>query len=223
MAQRNVTLRRSVEPGSMAQPGRVLLSLASGGLRVETAIDEKHLQASIDDLHIFKRLEERGYCDLLLTRYPSLRKYFADFIRLPFEVAKGSGPLIKAIQFVRQLDSGDLKKLPENTSVAFIPRELRRSLKDQSGYINRNVWEMGLALAMKDALRSGDLYLPQSKQHVSFWDLTLNEPNWDETKQTVYTELQQPLPREVRSAISTQFHEAVSAAQKRFGLDREEQ
>lgn len=182
-------------------------------------IDEKHLLASIEDLHIFKRLEERGYCDLLLTRYPSLRKYFSDFIRLPFEVAKGSGPLIKAIQFVRQLDDGALKKLPENTPTAFIPRELRRSLKDQTGNINRNVWEMGLALAMKDALRSGDLYLPQSKQHVSFWDLTLNEPNWDETKHTVYTELQQPLPHEVRSAISTQFHEAVSAAQKRFGLD----
>ena len=182
-------------------------------------IDEKHLLASIDDLHIFKRLEECGYCDLLLTRYPSLRKYFSDFIRLPFEVAKGSGPLIKAIQFVRQLDDGDLKKLPENTPTAFIPRELRRSLKDQAGNINRNVWEMGLALAMKDALRSGDLYLPQSKQHVSFWDLTLNEPNWDETKHTVYTELQQPLQHEVRSAISTQFHEAVSAAQKRFGLD----
>ena len=182
-------------------------------------IDEKHLLASIEDLHIFKRLEERGYCDLLLTRYPSLRKYFSDFIRLPFEVAKGSGPLIKAIQFVRQLDDGDLKKLPENTPTAFIPRELRRSLKDQTGNINRNVWKMGLALAMKDALRSGDLYLPQSKQHVSFWDLTLNEPNWDETKHTVYTELQQPLPHEVRSAISSQFHEAVSAAQKRFGLD----
>ena len=182
-------------------------------------IDEKHLLASIDDLHIFKRLEECGYCDLLLTRYPSLRKYFSDFIRLPFEVAKGSGPLIKAIQFVRQLDDGDLKKLPENTPTAFIPRELRRSLKDQTGNINRNVWKMGLALAMKDALRSGDLYLPQSKQHVSFWDLTLNEPNWDETKHTVYTELQQPLPHEVRSAISSQFHEAVSAAQKRFGLD----
>jgi TnpA family transposase len=40
-------------------------------------IDEKHLLASIDDLHIFKRLEECGYCDLLLTRYPSLRKYFS--------------------------------------------------------------------------------------------------------------------------------------------------
>lgn len=182
-------------------------------------IDEKHLLVSIDDLRIFKRLEERGYCDLLLTRYPSLRKYFADFIRLPFEVAKGSGPLIKAIQIVQQLDNGAIKKLPEATPLAFIPRELRRSLKDQGGSINRNAWEMGLALAMKDALRSGDLYLPQSKQHVSFWDLTLNEPNWDETRQTVYTELQQPPPQEVRAVISAQFHESVSEAKKRFGLD----
>ena len=182
-------------------------------------IDQKHLLISIDDLRIFKRLEERGYCDLLLTRYPSLRKYFADFIRLPFEVAKGSGPLIKAIQIVQQLDNGELKKLPETTPIAFIPRELTRSLKNQGGSINRNVWEMGLALAMKDALRSGDLYLPQSKQHVSFWDLTLNESNWDETRQTVYTELQQPPPHEVRAVISAQFHESVSEANKRFGLD----
>lgn len=72
---------------------------------------------------------------------------------------------------------------------------------------------------MKNALRSGDLYLPQSKQHVSFGDLTLNEPNWDETRQTVYTELQQPPPHEVRAVISEQFHESVSEAKKSFGLD----
>ncbi|MES2977527.1 MAG: efflux RND transporter periplasmic adaptor subunit [Pseudomonadota bacterium] len=40
-----VVLARNVEPGSMAQPGRVLLSLAAeGGLRIDTAVDEKHLR-----------------------------------------------------------------------------------------------------------------------------------------------------------------------------------
>jgi HlyD family secretion protein len=38
-------LSRQVEPGSTAQPGRTLLTLAAlGGLRVEAAIDEKHLR-----------------------------------------------------------------------------------------------------------------------------------------------------------------------------------
>lgn len=40
-----VVLARNVEPGTMAQPGRVLLSLAAqGGIRIEAAIDEKNLR-----------------------------------------------------------------------------------------------------------------------------------------------------------------------------------
>jgi HlyD family secretion protein len=40
-----VVLTRHVEPGSMAQPGRVLLALAAqGGTRIDAAIDEKHLR-----------------------------------------------------------------------------------------------------------------------------------------------------------------------------------
>ncbi|WP_137896836.1 efflux RND transporter periplasmic adaptor subunit [Ramlibacter sp. 2FC] len=39
-----VVLARQVEPGSMAQPGRVLLALAEqGGTRIDAAVDEKHL------------------------------------------------------------------------------------------------------------------------------------------------------------------------------------
>ena len=39
-----VVLARHTEPGSLAQPGKVLLSLASSnGLRLEAAVDEKHL------------------------------------------------------------------------------------------------------------------------------------------------------------------------------------
>ncbi len=40
-----VVLARNVEPGSMAQPGRVLLALAAqGDMRIDAAVDEKHLR-----------------------------------------------------------------------------------------------------------------------------------------------------------------------------------
>jgi hypothetical protein len=143
-------------------------------------IGKEKLKSSIDDLHIFKRLEERGYGDLLLARYPSLRKYFADFIHLPFAAEQGSETLINSIELIRKLDSGEIKNLPEDAPTSFTPKELRRALKNSSGNINRNAWELGLALAIKDALRSGDLYIPKSKQHVSFWDLILPESVWSE-------------------------------------------
>jgi TnpA family transposase len=112
-----------------------------------------------------------------------------------------------------------LKKVPADVPTFFVPKDLRRALKDVSGEINRNAWEMGLALAIKDALRSGDLYLPQSKQHVSFWDLVMNESRWQETREASYAELQQPHQQEIKASLALQFRQSVGEAEKRFGLD----
>jgi hypothetical protein len=89
-------------------------------------------------------------------------------VHLPFAAEQGNDSLIHAIDIIRKLDAGALKKIPADAPITFVPKELRRALRDQTGQINRNAWETSLALAIKDALRSGDLYLPRSKQHVSF-------------------------------------------------------
>jgi TnpA family transposase len=183
-------------------------------------INRTDLQASSADLQRFQQLTERGYGDLLLARYPSLRKYFADFIQLPFVAGPGSEPLMEAIELVRELDADQLKQLPANAPTSFVPKELRRALIDETGNINRNAWEMGLALAIKDALRSGDLYLPQSKQHVSFWDFMLGEAQWQQVKDTAYTELQQPQQPEAKAKLTQQFQEGIIAAKKQFNRDK---
>ena len=182
-------------------------------------VDEDKLRRSIDDLHTFKRLEERGYGDLLLARYPSLRKYFSDFLHLPFVAKQGNEPMMDAIDIVRKLDVGELKQMPPKLATNFVPRELWRALTDKTGAINRNAWEMGLAFAIKDALRSGDLYLPQSKQHVSFWDLTLDNAHWQEVKTTAFDELRQPPKSEVKTVLWRQFQEATETAKKQFHYD----
>jgi len=182
-------------------------------------IDEVRLRSSLEDLHTFKQLEERGYGDLLLARYPSLRKYFADFIHLPFAAEQGNDSLIQAIEIIRKLDADELKRLPPAAPTDFVPKELRRALNDQEGNLNRNAWEMGLALAIKDALRSGDLYLPQSKQHVSFWDLTLSETRWQEVRTSSFSELQQPQKQDAKALLTQQFNETTSLARKNFEVD----
>lgn len=182
-------------------------------------VDEKALLSSIDDLYSFKRLEERGFGDILLARYPSLRKYFADFIQLPFECKPGSEPLMQAIRLIRELDAGTIVKLTDNAPIRFVPKELRRSLKDKDGKLKRSTWELGVAMAMRDALRSGDLYLPKSKQHVSFWDMMLDERRWQDTRNRAYQVLQQPFQEAVKSTLTLQFHQSIGKALKCFGLD----
>ena len=92
-------------------------------------------------------------------------------------------------------------------------------MRDPVGQINRTAWETGLARVMKDKLRSGDLYLPQSKDHVSFWDLTLSESRWQGLRTTAYTELQQPEPHAAKAVLTQQFHAATVLATDRFEQD----
>lgn len=183
-------------------------------------VDRQKLIESRKDLRAFKQLVERGYGDFLLARYPSLRKYFAQFIHLPFAASQGNENLIEAIETVRKLDGGELKKLDKDAPTTFVPKELIRALFDKEGNLNRNAWETGLALAIKDALRSGDLYLPQSKQHVSFWDLTLSDTRWQDIRDESYTQLNQPLPSEAKAVLTQQFHQATTLAKERFDGDK---
>ena len=180
-------------------------------------VNEESFRSSLDDLRVFKVLEERGYGDVLLKKYPSLRKYFASFVQLPFEAEHGSQPLLKGIDIVRQLDAKQIKQIPSDAPTSFVPKELRRALTDKSGKINRNAWEMGLALAIKDALRSGDLYLPQSKQHVSFWNMMLSETQYQIICES--TAYQYPAPDEVRKILTTNFEEEARTAQEKFPTD----
>jgi hypothetical protein len=181
--------------------------------------DERPFRSALTDLRTFQRLEERGYGDLLLTRYPTLRKYFAAFLQLPFAAVPGNASVLDAITLIRHLDAGTLKRLPPTAPTGFVPPELRRALTDEAGQINRNAWEMGLALAIKEALRSGDLYLPQSKQHVSFWEFTLSTPQWQEVQPTAAATLHQPPKAEAKAVLTEQFHAAVTAANARFPTD----
>jgi TnpA family transposase len=72
---------------------------------------------------------------------------------------------------------------------------------------------------MKDALRSGDLYLPQSKQHVSFWDFMLSDSRWQDLEETSYTTLQLPHKQDVKDNLTQQFQKSVTVAKKKFDND----
>ncbi len=130
--------------------------------QVYSQVNKNHLKGAVEDCYIYKRLEERGFADTLCARYSTLRRYFSRFIQLPFQNEHGNQSLLKAINIIRSLDQVDLKKIPKNTNIKFVSNELQSVLKNND-IINRNPFEIGVAIAIKDALLSGDLYLPESK------------------------------------------------------------
>lgn len=134
---------------------------------------------AVEGCRLLLTLEQRGYVDELRLRYAHLRRYFPAFVELPFEAEPGSSRLLDSLAIARSLNSGELRALPDQAPDEFVPASFRGALRNERGEFDRAVWEIGLAVALRAAFRSGDIFLPQSRHHVSFWNLIHGEANGD--------------------------------------------
>ena len=133
--------------------------------------------------------DARGVVDAVIARYPDLRKSLPAFWSLPFTSDTGRNDLLVALDLVRRLDHGAIKALPDDAPTDFVPAGWQTALRDDRGQLRRSLWETALAVAVRDALRSGDLHLPHSRQHAGFWSLVLNERLWASSRAVCYADL----------------------------------
>ena len=152
-------------------------------------IDEPALREAMEACREFKRLEERGYQDELRSRHHHLGRYLPAFLKLPFQAEPGSEKLLAAIELARDLEPSKKRRLPADTPLDFIPAAWHASLERKDGAIDRSLWEIGLALAVRDALRSGALYQPRSRHHVSFSHLIYSDDRWERERKGAYEQL----------------------------------
>jgi hypothetical protein len=176
-------------------------------------MDEPTLRTAIQSCRTWQRLEDRGFVDELRARYPHLKRYLPTFLTLPFAATPGMQPLLTALDLVRRLYTDDAKAVPADASLEFVPAAWRRALWQENGQLDRRVWELGLAFAVRDALRAGDLYLADSRHHVSFWNLVYDETRWQEERHQTYVTWQ--LPSDADRALAqlhTTFAQVTAAA-----------
>jgi TnpA family transposase len=186
--------------------------------QVSQRVGLEQLQEAAQSCREFKRLEERGQLDELCARYVNLRRYLPAFFSLPFAGARGSEELLGALMLLRRLDAGKIDELPKNAPCHFVPAAWRAALYRDDGTLDRRVWIIALSQAVRDALRAGDLYLPGSRHHVSFWNLVYDEQRWAAERKSAYDAL--VLPTEAEAVLDKLRQEYTDAAGRAArGLD----
>ncbi len=169
------------------------------------------VKAALDDSRAFVQLTSIGLLEFYHRRYNNFRRYFSAFLDLDFACEPGNEPLMAAIELVRQLDHGEINRFPDQVDTSFIPNKWRRAFEsEEDPRMRRRTWEWFLADAIKDALHSGDLYLPASRHHVSFWSLCMEEQQWRRDRVIAYDDLR--LPREADTALRSLIADFETAA-----------
>ena len=72
-----------------------------------------------------------------------------------------------------------------------------------------------LLFAARDALRAGSLFLAESRNHVSFWNLVYDDRKWQQTREQAYQRLDLPIDGQAFLAkITAEFDRAARAAER---------
>jgi hypothetical protein len=132
----------------------------------------------------------------MLARYGTLRQYLPAFVALPFQAVAASEDLMAAVTVLRELDAGTRETVKPDDPHDFVPATWRSFLIEK-GKVDRRIWEISLAFAIRDALRAGNLFLTESREHVSFWKLVYDDRRWQETRGAAYRRLDLPAEPDV--------------------------
>jgi TnpA family transposase len=124
-------------------------------------------------------------------------------------------PYLLRLTSLRRLDSDELKVLPVDAPYDFVPTAWRGALEREDDSLERNIWEIALGLAVRDALRAGNLHLAESRRHVSFWNLVYDENQWANEREEAYTALILPNDADrVVDKLRQEYVEAVEQAER---------
>ncbi|MBV8506511.1 MAG: Tn3 family transposase [Alphaproteobacteria bacterium] len=214
--KRRKLLRRQARDGLHRVLGAVdALIEADGGQTVAAfreAVEAPRLAQAAAACRAYDRLEQRGELDAVLSRYGTLRQYLPSFFELPFRAAPGSEPLLQAIEIARALDTGTRGPLTPEDPSDFVPAGWRAYLVEH-GKLDRRIWEVALAFATRNALRAGSLFLNESREHVSFWNLIYDSRDWQEHRPHAYQQLDLPTsPQDFLSRLVADLERAARAA-----------
>ena len=148
--------------------GQILLNqdIEDNSVRVKTFeyITPDDLKASLSETQQLIRPENDAYVDYFGKSYNRVRRFSSKFLAtLKFQVRGSDSGLLTALNLVHEIHLGRRRKLPDDAPTEFIP-EAWQPYVLEGQKLNRRYYELAALWLLRQQLRSGDIYLIQSRR-----------------------------------------------------------
>ena len=171
---------------------KVVLFEELSGLVLDDAIADAALRAAIFERFPRSQLEaaraeakqvarplDDNHFDFLGTRYSHVREFAPAFIAaLKFGANAAGAELVRAVDVLRQLNAEQKRRVPDDAPLDFVSARWRPYVVDESGHIQRRFWELCLLSELRDALRSGDVWVAGSRRFANPETFLIGPDQW---------------------------------------------
>lgn len=157
--------------------GQALLEAKASGddpfAAIEAVMPWDEFAQSVTDAELLARPETFDHLHLVSENFNTLRRYTPAFLEvLQLRAAPAAQRVLDAIQQLREMNADNLRKVPSDAPTAFIKPRWKPLVITPEG-IDRRFYEICALSELKNALRSGDIWVKGSRQFRDFEDYLL--------------------------------------------------
>jgi len=160
---------------------------------IEEIVPWETFERSVDEAQRLARDEAFDALALMVEHHGQVRRFAPELLEtFDFRAAPVRQPLIDAIDVLREMNRRGDRKLPADAPLAFVPPRWRRFVLNEQG-VDRRYYEMAAMCELKDALRSGDVWVVGSRQFKDFEEYLLPQSVFEQQLADGTVELPVPL------------------------------
>ena len=196
--------------------GQALLEAKRSGsdpyVAIEKIISWDNFSKSVEEASKLAINEDFDFLHYIGENYQTVRRYIVEFLNvLKFRATPSSILLLESIDFIRKMYRENSRKITTDAPTAFIKKRWNKLIFTDDG-IHRNYYEICLLSELKNALRSGDIWVQGSRQFKDFEDYLLSEETFNNIK------LSDNLPLKIELDCEKYLTERISLIEERLKM-----
>lgn len=181
--------------------------------QVYSYFPEDQLRLAINECDTLIRPQEDHSYDFFGNRISYIRIFSPKFLdSLVFKSNQENDQLLEAIDVLRNLNRTGKRKVPDDAPMDFIQKTWRPYVRNESGEIVRRYYEISTLWSLRGALRSGDIWVQNSRRYADPESYLIPKKLWPSMRQEACRIL--GLPENAEERIQERRKELVDILQE---------
>jgi TnpA family transposase len=152
--------------------GHALLEAKQAGAdpfaAIESVISWDAFTQSVTEAEKLSQPEDFDYLHRIGDQYSQIRRYAPALLEaLRLKAAPAAQDILKAVETLRALNTDNTRKVPKDAPTSFVKKRWESLVFTADG-VDRRFWELCALSELKNALRSGDIWVQGSRQFRDF-------------------------------------------------------
>lgn len=156
-------------------------------------IPKEELEQKVEQCELLARPADYNCWDFVETRYNYTRQFSVRFLEtFTLHPNQEEDDLFIAVQLIKQCNKENIRKIPPSAPTSFIPKSWMEQMEQEDGSLDRHFYELCTLVKLKDALRSGDIWVEGSRRYLPLSHYLFSDAHWEENRSKYYQQLSLP-------------------------------